>query len=193
MERLLAGVPGAFIYLDDILLCGHDEDELLQRLERVLRLFQEAGLKEVIDKWLFLYRVTPHATTGETPGQLLLGYKPITRLDKLKPDIEGRDCTGAGGDCTGAGGDCTGAGGGCGSADGGPRSDAGAASAAAESCCCRRRRRVLAISANEPPVCRTVCGRGVRVFRCRVGWRCCTGRLCRAALTGGRCGTAIDW
>ncbi|XP_043232552.1 uncharacterized protein LOC122386900 isoform X3 [Amphibalanus amphitrite] len=90
MERLLAGVPGAFIYLDDILLCGHDEDELLQRLERVLRLFQEAGLKEVIDKWLFLYRVTPHATTGETPGQLLLGYKPITRLDKLKPDIEGK-------------------------------------------------------------------------------------------------------
>ncbi|KAF0299104.1 hypothetical protein FJT64_003613 [Amphibalanus amphitrite] len=82
-------------------------------------------MQEVIDKWLFLYRVTPHATTGETPGQLLLGYKPITRLDKLKPDIE----------------------------------------AAAESCCCRRRRRVLAISANEPPVCRTVCGRGVRVFR----------------------------
>ncbi|XP_043217600.1 uncharacterized protein K02A2.6-like [Amphibalanus amphitrite] len=116
------------------------------------------SMQEVIDKWLFLYRVTPHATTGETPGQLLLGYKPITRLDKLKPDIEGRDCTGAGGDCTGAGD-------GCGSADGGPRSDAGAASAAAESCCCRRRRRVLAISANEPPVCRTVCGRGVRVFR----------------------------
>ncbi|KAF0292233.1 hypothetical protein FJT64_009747 [Amphibalanus amphitrite] len=46
--------------------------------------------QEVIDKWLFLYRVTPHATTGETPGQLLLGYKPITRLDKLKPDIEGK-------------------------------------------------------------------------------------------------------
>lgn len=35
MERLLAGVPGVFIYLDDILLSGGSDDELLVRLERV--------------------------------------------------------------------------------------------------------------------------------------------------------------
>ena len=46
--------------------------------------------EEAISKWLFLYRATPHATTGETPGKLLIGYKPITRLDKLKPDIPGK-------------------------------------------------------------------------------------------------------
>ncbi|KAF0313086.1 Nucleic-acid-binding protein from mobile element jockey [Amphibalanus amphitrite] len=75
-----------------------DDFVMLTGLDTATEAFQMARLRsclgddtlriEVIDKWLFLYRVTPHATTGETPGQLLLGYKPITRLDKLKPDIE---------------------------------------------------------------------------------------------------------
>ena len=60
--------------------------ELKVRLDRV----SDVCAEEAISKWLFLYRATPHATTGETPGKLLIGYKPITRLDKLKPDIPGK-------------------------------------------------------------------------------------------------------
>ncbi|XP_043198388.1 uncharacterized protein LOC122368489 isoform X1 [Amphibalanus amphitrite] len=44
------------------------------------------------------FGATPHATTGESPGKLLIGYKPVTRFDKLKPDLQG--CIGAqSGDC----------------------------------------------------------------------------------------------
>ena len=63
--------------------------ELKVRLDKLSDL-SDLSMQEVIDKWLFLHRVTPHATTGESPAQLLLGYKPITRFDKLKPDIEGK-------------------------------------------------------------------------------------------------------
>ncbi|XP_043217369.1 uncharacterized protein LOC122379303 isoform X7 [Amphibalanus amphitrite] len=83
MERLLAGVPGAFIYLDDILLCGHDEDELLQRLERVLRLFQEAGLKH------------HHRVRSEEGDVLLINHLEETGI--LSPDrkssTNGCSCT----------------------------------------------------------------------------------------------------
>ncbi|XP_043225936.1 uncharacterized protein LOC122383498 [Amphibalanus amphitrite] len=41
-----------------------------------------------ISKWLFFYRTTRHATTGETPSRLLLGYQPVTRFDRLKPSLE---------------------------------------------------------------------------------------------------------
>ena len=54
MERLLAGIPGIFIYLDDILLSGRSDDELLVRLEQVLQVFQEAGLKVKPEKCVFL-------------------------------------------------------------------------------------------------------------------------------------------
>ena len=36
---------------------------------------------------LFRYRNTPHATTGVTPAELLLGRKPRTHLDFLHPDL----------------------------------------------------------------------------------------------------------
>ena len=39
---------------------------------------------------LFKYRNTPHATTGVTPAELLLGRKPRTHLDLLHPDMAPR-------------------------------------------------------------------------------------------------------
>ena len=36
-------------------------------------------------KVLFAYRITPQSTTGLAPAELLLGRRPRTRLDLLKP------------------------------------------------------------------------------------------------------------
>ena len=60
--------------------------ELKTRLEKMCDL----PMEEAIAKWLFFYRATPHATTGETPGKLLIGYRPVTRFDRLKPSIQGK-------------------------------------------------------------------------------------------------------
>ena len=38
----------------------------------------------------FLYRTTPHSTTGITPAEILLGRRPRTRLDLLIPDLSSK-------------------------------------------------------------------------------------------------------
>ena len=58
--------------------------ELKIRLEKMTT----GNVSDRISKWLFFYRTTRHATTGETPSRLLLGYQPVTRLDRLKPSLE---------------------------------------------------------------------------------------------------------
>ena len=50
----------------------------------------EGTLNTRLSKVLFTYRVTPHATTGVSPAELLLHYQPRTRLDVLFPQIA--DC-----------------------------------------------------------------------------------------------------
>nr|XP_056721023.1 uncharacterized protein K02A2.6-like [Euleptes europaea] len=44
MEDLLKGLPGVVPYFDDVLIAASSEDELLDRVRRVLRCFQDAGL-----------------------------------------------------------------------------------------------------------------------------------------------------
>ncbi|XP_037514648.1 uncharacterized protein K02A2.6-like [Rhipicephalus sanguineus] len=48
------------------------------------------SLQHRIDQFLFTYRNTPTGTTGETPAQLFLSWKPRTRLSLLHPDLEQR-------------------------------------------------------------------------------------------------------
>lgn len=65
--------------------------------ERAVKIVKE-GLKkqssgtisDQIARMLFQYRITPHTTTGSAPAELLLGRKPRSRLDILKPHIESR-------------------------------------------------------------------------------------------------------
>ena len=60
--------------------------------ERAVQIVKR-GLKKVIDgsvntrlaKVLFNYRITPQATTGISPSELMLGRRPRTRLDLCKP------------------------------------------------------------------------------------------------------------
>ncbi len=45
MERVLQGLPGVKLYLDDILVTGRSEEEHLSNLDKVLTRLREAGLK----------------------------------------------------------------------------------------------------------------------------------------------------
>ena len=60
--------------------------------ERSVQTFKEALTKSTGDletrlaRFLFAYRITPHSTTGRSPAELLLGRKPRSSLDGLRPD-----------------------------------------------------------------------------------------------------------
>ena len=43
-----------------------------------------------VQQFLFKYRVTPQATTGVSPAELLMGRRIRTHLDLLYPDIQQR-------------------------------------------------------------------------------------------------------
>ena len=51
---------------------------------------QGDDITDQLSRFLFQYRITPHTTTGTAPAELLLGRKPRSRLDILKPVIEER-------------------------------------------------------------------------------------------------------
>ena len=46
-------------------------------------------MKERLAKLLFNYRITPQSDTGTSPAQFLFGCNFKSRLDLLKPDING--------------------------------------------------------------------------------------------------------
>ena len=50
----------------------------------------EGSLETKLLRFLFKYRITPHATTGRSPAELLLGRQPQSCLDRLHPDIKNR-------------------------------------------------------------------------------------------------------
>ena len=62
--------------------------------ERAVKIVKQ-GLKKLslgtlsdrISRMLLQYRITPHTTTGVPPAELLLGKKPRSRLDMLKPRL----------------------------------------------------------------------------------------------------------
>ena len=47
----------------------------------------DGSLQTRLSRFLFLYRNTPHTTTGRSPAELLLGRPLRTPLDQLHPDI----------------------------------------------------------------------------------------------------------
>ena len=64
--------------------------------ERVVQTFKAAmkrmkneqgTLETKLDEFLFWYRITPHATTGEAPAVILMGRRPRSCLDLLHPDL----------------------------------------------------------------------------------------------------------
>jgi hypothetical protein len=54
IDQILAGLPGAIAYLDDVIIAARSPEEALQRLEKVLQRFEEFGVKVNQDKCKFL-------------------------------------------------------------------------------------------------------------------------------------------
>ena len=61
-------------------------ERAVQTLKEAMRK-TEGNLEIRINRFLSQYRITPHATTGQPPAQLLMGRRPRTLLDLLVPDI----------------------------------------------------------------------------------------------------------
>ncbi|XP_040072060.1 uncharacterized protein K02A2.6-like [Ixodes scapularis] len=64
--------------------------DLLRQLLDENSLGVRKTLQHRIDQFLFRYRNTPTTTTGQTPAELFLSWKPRTRLTLLQPDLERR-------------------------------------------------------------------------------------------------------
>ena len=65
-------------------------ERAVQVVKTGLRKNAEGDMGLRLARLLFKYRNTPHATTGVTPAELLLGRKPRCHLDLLHPDIAAR-------------------------------------------------------------------------------------------------------
>ena len=56
MEKLLQGVAGVIVFIDDILIGGKDRNEVLERTRKVLQILKEAGLTLELEKCEFLVK-----------------------------------------------------------------------------------------------------------------------------------------
>ena len=65
-------------------------ERAVQTLKSSLRKQGVGSLQDRIARFLLSYRVTPHATTGVPPCELLMGRKLRTLLDKVRPDVADR-------------------------------------------------------------------------------------------------------
>lgn len=62
----------------------------VQTFKAFLKKDSEGSLEDRLSQFLFQYRITPHATTGISPAQLLMGRQPRSRLDLVRPDLDGK-------------------------------------------------------------------------------------------------------
>ena len=60
-------------------------ERAVQVVKRGLKKITQGSMKSRLAQVLFQYRLTPQTTTGVPPSELLLGRRPRSRLDLLKP------------------------------------------------------------------------------------------------------------
>lgn len=65
-------------------------ERAVQTFKRGIERLSAGSLETKLSRFLFKYRITPHATTGRSPSELLLGRQPRSRLDLLHPDTAAR-------------------------------------------------------------------------------------------------------
>ncbi len=67
-----------------------EAERFVQSFKRGMMKISQSGnysQKRSLAKFLLAYRTTPHATTGRSPAEMLLGRQLCTRLDLVKPDV----------------------------------------------------------------------------------------------------------
>ena len=62
-------------------------ERAVQSFKEHLKRFRDGSLEEKLAKFLAWYRLTPHSTTGVPPAELLMGRRPRSKLDLLKPSL----------------------------------------------------------------------------------------------------------
>ena len=62
-------------------------ERAVQTLKIGLKKITSGALEDRLARFLFQYRLTPHSTTGTSPAELLMGRKPHSILDLMKPNI----------------------------------------------------------------------------------------------------------
>ena len=62
-------------------------ERAVQSFKRSMEKNTDGSIHTRVSRFLFLYRRTPHTTTGVPPAELLLGRIPRSHLDLLKPDV----------------------------------------------------------------------------------------------------------
>ena len=63
-------------------------ERAVQTFKRGLKATQGGSIQERLSKFLLMYRIMPHTTTGLSPAQLLMGRRLRSRLDRLFPDLQ---------------------------------------------------------------------------------------------------------
>ena len=51
---------------------------------------KDGSITDKLSRYLFAHRNTPHATTGSTPAELMMGRRLRSTLDLAKPDLENK-------------------------------------------------------------------------------------------------------
>ena len=60
-------------------------ERTVQIVKQGLKKITHGSIRTRLAKILKAYRLTPHSTTGMSPAEMLLGHRPKSRLDLLKP------------------------------------------------------------------------------------------------------------
>ena len=68
-------------------------ERAVQTLKTGLKKMTTGNIEDNLARFLFQYRITPHTTTGRSPAELLMGRRPRSQLDILRPNSSDRVLT----------------------------------------------------------------------------------------------------
>ena len=63
------------------------EERAVHTVKYGLKRMGDGNIEHNLLRFLFVYRRTPHSTTGMSPSELLINRKLKSRLDLIRPDI----------------------------------------------------------------------------------------------------------
>ena len=70
-----------------LLVIEWPSERAVQSFKSAMRKMPEASIETRIAKFLFHQRLTPHTSTGNSPAELLMGRRPRSLVDVVRPDL----------------------------------------------------------------------------------------------------------